>query len=246
MNENLCLPALPGEMRDALYVRVRHKKNCASIMALAAWIVSKGLHLRSRKGFQLVRGSDRDVPDGMKERADMQSLGLTADKLRGAIKALVEVCFIDKEAGQILGWRRNFRGQARNPPCTYRVTEEFVSIWRKAKKEILSRISEAAVAAKTVAAKALASVSPTCLLENPSSAFSSPPERRIQNLAPCSGDLANQLVEKGLPVAQEAPGPAERPDVHDTRTDAEKAAFEAQWTKWEAMGLTRPKDIGGQ
>ena len=240
MDKNLCPVEMPGLMHDALWVRVRDRRNRHSIMALAAWIMRQGLHLRSKKGFELVRGSDKDSPDGLKERADIKSLGLTADMIRGAIKGLVEVNFLSKQAGQVLDWRVNFRKQARTPPCIYRLSEEFLGFWRKAKREALARISEAVVAAKAVAAQALASVKALHHSENPSSAFPSPPNRRVQNITPCSGDLTEGVDQTAPPIAQEPSTEPSPRGVHDTRTAAEKSAWAETEARWIAAGIMRP------
>lgn len=205
MSEILCPVGLPGPMRDALEARVRDRKNFATIMAFADWLFRMGLLFRSKKGVELVRGSHRKIANGLKERADLQELGLTADKIRGAIKALVEVCFLDVEVAEDTRWHMNFRAQPRRKPNLYRLTAEFRSIYYRACEAGAATrhwVKRKAVAAKHVASKLCSSAKTN--LTAPVASFSSPlnQNQTLTGKTPSRGELppANPPKPKLVPA----------------------------------------------
>lgn len=161
MNKNLCPVGLPGPMRDALWSRISKRKNRHTTATFADWMFQVGLLFRAKDGFGLVRGSHRTIASGLKERADLQELGLTADKIRGAYELLVEVGFLDKEKVKNAEWRMNFRNQPRRPECTYRLSAEFRAIYYRACESgaaVRHWVKKTTVAAKRVALKLCSSV----------------------------------------------------------------------------------------
>lgn len=201
MNENLCVDGMPPDMRDALWVRVRDRRNRYAIMDLADWIVGQGHAVRTKKGFGLVRGSDRDSTDGLKERRDLQERGLTADKIRGAIEALEDVEFLDVER-KGGGASYNYRGQKRNPPNVYRINEHFRDLFKRGLEELKRLAKILPQAATAVARKLCSGINSTFLTRK--TLESAPPNCTIQNMAPIPGDIGTLSSQKGQEPASGA------------------------------------------
>ncbi|MBB2965010.1 hypothetical protein [Methylobacterium sp. R2-1] len=190
-------------MRDTLWVRVRDRKNRYAIMDLAHWIVGQGHAARTKKGFGLVRGSDRDSPDGLKERRDLQEMGLTADKIRGAVEALEDVEFLDVER-KGGGASYNYRGQRRNPPNVYRINEHFCDLFKRGVEEMKRLAKILPQAASAVARELLSGINSTLLTRK--TLESAPPNCPSKDRSPIMGEFGTSTPQKGHEPPQEAPG----------------------------------------
>lgn len=202
MNEDAC--PYPPEVRDLLLSRIWKRKNRYSAMKLAEWMWRQGLQWRVTKGFELVRGSDREDRFGLKERADIKALGLTGDMIRGAIKTLREVGYIIETGRSFYGVKENFRGLKRRAACRFRMDPEIMSLMVKAQHAMNAALREAKQilnSAKTKVERCVAAAQ--SVLGCPSS--SSPPNRLLRTITPCSGDLALDHPQKAPRVAQEPP-----------------------------------------
>ena len=233
--ENVCAIGMPAEMRDALWSRVSGRKNRSSIMALADWIVEMGHVFRTREGFSLVRGSDKGSTTGLKERPELQERGLTADKIRGAYEALVDVEFLRSETPEVPGgWRRNYRQQPRRPSTRYWIAEEFVALFKAGIANLKAAVVQVTMAAKAVASSALSGVRQPSLISVASS--SSPPKCQSQDMTPIPGDIRTSYGQRSIGSRQE-PLPAASPPRPEARPISDfDRRMEALRIEVEAIG----------
>lgn len=129
--------AISDEAAQGVFAEFEGAKNRNVCVDMVRWTVATGRAWRTKDGFHLVRGSVKHRPDGLKEDPFLQSIGITAAKIRGFLKQCLKRGIIEilskpnepDESGRF--WRLNRNGRPRNPPVVYRFTKAFLNILRR-------------------------------------------------------------------------------------------------------------------
>ncbi|RYF20755.1 MAG: hypothetical protein EOO77_07380 [Oxalobacteraceae bacterium] len=149
MTDAIWQNALPPSAMNVLMQALGGSKAASRAVSFTRWIVGKGLWVRSRCGFHLVRGSNPNLPEGLKEDAFLVGLGFTAGKIRGAIKALLDAGILERLDGPNAKRSFNWRGQRRVPPVKYRFSTAFYGMLKGASPSPVRKESSKPVASSS-------------------------------------------------------------------------------------------------
>lgn len=129
MGLEMLVSNMPEELTEMLSARLAKRKNRHWAMWLARWMVWRGYVYRTTKGFHLVKG-DYDREGGLKEDPILRALEFTIDTIRGAIKTLREIGFLDARPDMSL----LTPARTRRLPLLYRIAKEFGDAFRRGRK----------------------------------------------------------------------------------------------------------------